>query len=289
MSKSKVEKLKLFQFHGINIKLLSNERKGEQAYFDLMRDLFDKDIIARVSSEKSMTLRTQARRTIVWRGNEYRILYGKITRFTMLEGEHWYNAKKKEIESIALPLQDIFPNGFETDYYFFPFAHRFFVRINSKVSLKAIENFLQLGLGRVVKDNEKFSITIIQSSDAIEQILNAPELNYLTVRISYTNDDIGDDAQELIDQLLKDGQIGELNATIKPDQHGSLDTNSKIVKGLLEISKENGTAEATIKNSQGQREKIITHDHPEKFTVEDVSEDNIISKLLFQVITKYRD
>ncbi|HEX8356968.1 MAG TPA: hypothetical protein VF610_06145, partial [Segetibacter sp.] len=107
------EKEKEFKFFGFNIKLLSKERQGVFAYTELVRDLFYKDIVAIVGSEKAMTLRNQFSTTFNLRGEEYEVIYGKITRYTTLEGANWYNRTKRDYQTFEVPL-DIFPNGYET-------------------------------------------------------------------------------------------------------------------------------------------------------------------------------
>lgn len=286
--KKKDKKEKAYKFYGLNVKLLSDERSGDSAYFSLIEDLYKKDVAAKIASEKAMTLRNQFRTTIKWKGNSYDVLYGKITRFTLLEGDNWYNKKTHEFEKVETPL-DKYPNGFETDYYFIPAAHRFFIKVDSKVGINSTERFLQRALKEVTASTEDFSVHIIQSEDALEQILSAKELSLLKVNVSYTNDDIGKEAQELIDDLLKNGQVGELDAVLKPDQKGTLDPQSNLVKGLLEISRENGTAEATIKDNEGKRKKIITHEYPQKITIVSASDDDVLARLLFHVLQTYRD
>jgi hypothetical protein len=285
---SKVKKEKVYNFFGLNVKLLSNERKGDTGYFTIMQDLFEKNVIAKIAGEKAMTLRNQFKKKIVWKDVEYDILYGKITRFTLLESKNWYNKKKREFEGVEVPI-DVFPNAFETEYYFIPAAHRFFIRAGNKVNVFSVEKFLNRGLNEVTLATEDFSVNVIKSEDAIEQILSAIELKLLKVKVSYTNDDIGKEAQELMDKLLKDGQVGDFEATLRPDQQGTLDTGSNLVKGLLEISRENGTAEASIKDEAGKRRKIITEEYPEKLSVSSPSEDDVISRLFFQIMKSYRD
>lgn len=288
MSPQKKTKLTDFKYYGFNIKILSNKRKGTEMYENLIKNLFAKDIVAIIGSEKAMTLRTQFSIDVPYKNNTIRMFYGHITRYTTLDGKNWYNKTKKDFTSFDVPL-DIFPNGFETEYVFVPSAHRFFVKINSKVSITAVERYLNQAIPEVISSDESFSVNVIQSQDIIEKIIQSQELNSLKVEISYTNDDIGDEAQELMDELLKNGKIGRLNATFKPDQTGALDTDSKFIRGVLELAKENGNAIASIKNANGRRERVITSSHPEKIIVQSEQEDTAKIDLVVKTIRNYRN
>jgi len=286
--KTKTPTDKDFIFFGFNIKLISNERQGTFAYTEIIRDMFTKDIYALVGSDKAMLLRNQFSQTVIWKEQEYEVIYGKITRYTTLEGANWYNKTKRDYQTYEVPL-DIFPSGFETDYYFIPAAHRFFIRKSPKVSFVATERFLNLAIKQVITPKEDFRVNIIKSQDVIDKIIDSKELRSLIVHVTYTNDDIGEDAEQWADELLKDGQIGRIDATFKPDQNGTLETNNKLIRGLLEISKENGTAEARIINQNGRKETVITESHAEKIIVKTNNEGTILQVLFSQMMKLYGD
>jgi hypothetical protein len=147
---------------------------------------------------------------------------------------------------------------------------------------------LEKALRNLLINTEQVTVTIIQSKDVIEEIISSDRIQRLIVTVSYTNDDIGDAAQELMDSLLKEGKIGQIVATLKPDQNGNLATNSKIVRGLLEMAKDNGEAEATIVNDAGKKEKIVTSNYPEKFNVTSESEDSIKVALFQNMMKEHR-
>jgi hypothetical protein len=288
MRTKKTQKVQDYKYYGFNVKILSNERSGTEMYESLIKDMFFKDIVAIVGGEKAMTLRTQFSTDIPLKKKTVRMYYGNITRYTTLDGKNWYDKTKKDFTSFEVPL-NIFPNGFETEYVFVPDAHRFFIRVNSKVSITAVERYLIKAIPEIISSKEDFSVNIIQSQDVIEKIINSKELNFLKVEISYTNDDIGDAAQELMDRLLKNGQVGKLDAIFKPNQTGVLDTSSQFIRGVLELAKENGNAEASIRNANGKKERVVTSDYPEKIIAKSQLEDTAKIDLVVNTMRIYRD
>jgi hypothetical protein len=288
MASQKKIKLHDFKYFGFNIKILSKERKGTEMYEKLIKDLFSKDIVSIVGGEKAITLRTQFSIKVPSKSGEASVFYGKMTRYTTLDGKNWYDQVKKEYVNYEVPL-NIFPNGFDTDYIFIPAAHRFFVRVNSKVSISSVERYLLLAIPEVINSNESYLVNIIQSQDVIEKILNAGELSMLKVEISYTNDDIGDAAQQLMDKLLKNGNIGRFDATFRPDQTGTLETDSDFIRGVLELAKENGAAQATIKGDNGRRVKVNTSNYPEKIIIRSEDDNLSMIDLVSKTMRNYRN
>jgi hypothetical protein len=287
MSKQK-RKLKRFRFFGFNVKLYSLERKGESIYAELIQNIFRQDILVSIGAERAMTLRTQFTASATNQDLRHQIFYGKLLRFTLLEGNNWYSKTKHDFINYEVPL-DAFPNAFETDYIFIPAVHRFFIKISSKINANITREFLEKAFSRVALSNEQVTVNVIQSKDIIDQIISSDDLRSLKVNVSYTNDDIGDEAQELIDKLLKDGQIGEAEASFRPDQNGNLSTKSSLIRGLLEIAKDNGRAEATIINENGKRQKIKTTNYPEKINIDSESEESIKIALFEKMMKEHRD
>ena len=281
-------KLHDYSYYGFNIKVFSNERKGTAMYEQIINDLFKKDIVAIVAGEKAVTLRTQFSTEVPLKNEKTTFFYGKITRYTTLDGKNWYDKVKKDFVNYEVPLA-IFPNAFETDYIFIPAAHRFFIRVSQKVSISAVERYLTQAIPEVITAKESFTVSVIQSQDVIDKIINAKELNSLKVEISYTNDDVGPEAQELIDKLLKGSNVGKFSATFNPDQTGVLDTNADFVRGVLELAKENGIAEASIRNDNGKKVKVKTSSYPEKITTKSPQEDVSMIDLLIRTMAVYRN
>lgn len=274
-------------YFGFNITLRSNERNGTLAYTELINALANISFV-RIFSDKAMTLRNKFVTKGVIDGIENDFIYGNLVKFTLLEGDHWYNSQNKDVENFNPPV-NVYPNAFETDYVFIPAAHRFFIKISSKISVKSTQLFLTEGLKQASSTTEQVNVTVIQSHDVIDRIINSEGLQSLQVVVSYTNDDLGDEAQQVIDDLLKDSNTGEAELNLKPDQTGALKTDSKLVRGFLELAKENGNATARIIKQDGTKEKIVTSNHPEKIAVESANEDESKRALFNQTMNEYRN
>ena len=241
-----------------------------------------------IGGEKAMSLKTQFTKEYLFNHKRHKVLHGKLVRYTVLDENQWYNRRTKEFEKYAIP-QDVFPNGYETEYIFIPAAHRFYFAVNSKVSIVATETFLNKALKRVAGIREEVKVNLIQSTDTFEEIINSKQIKSLRVNVSYTNDDVGKEAAELMDEFLKDAQVGEIEAVFKPDQNGTLNTESTMVSGFLGVAKENGTAEATIINDAGKQKKIVTTNYPEKRPVVVAENEVPENKLFTDVMKDYRD
>lgn len=254
------------QFYGFNIKIQSTTNKNSAEYLRLINSVFDKALIIDIGGEKAMLFKTSNKTEISIGTEKYQCVYGQLVRYTILDDENWYDEKTKTFVSFPTP-DSIHPNGYETEYYFIPSLHKFFISYSIKVSHVATKNFLSKALFKVKKEGDNITVDLIQSSGTFEQIINSKEINKLEIKVSYTNDDIGSVAQEAMDALLKDAQIGYADIILNPDANKSLNAESTMVKGLLELAQENGSAIATVTNELGKKVRIKTYQHPEKILI----------------------
>lgn len=285
--RTKKDKQVSVSYFGYNITLRSDKRKGENAYLELIKLVRDIGYV-QISPDKAITVKTYAETSTSENGTNYTIVYGRLIKFTLLEGDNWYNSKNRDVVKYT-PPEGVYPNAFETDFVFIPYTHRFYLKISPKFASKSVFAFLLGAFSQVITADEIVNVSIIQSSDVIETILTSRELKALNVVVSYTNDDIGPDAQELIDGLLKEAHSGKTEIALKPDQSGNLNTDSKLVKGFLEVAKENGEATASIINLDGKKQTIVTANHPEKIKIVSTSQDNNKAELFKDTVKKYRN
>ncbi len=274
-------------FFGVNIRLKSKNRKGDSAYIEIINKIAELGY-EKISVDKAITIRTLFKKTGIFKGGSHVFFHGKITKFTFLDGGNWLNLKNKDLQTYDPPI-NLYPNASDTDFVFIPSAHRFFIRINNKISLISLMKFLSAALNTVVFSDEIFEVTMIQSQDIIDEIISSKKLKRLQVNISYTNDDLGDIAEIDIDELLRSAHVGNLDMILKPDQHEFLDTKSNFLKGVLKIAKDNGTAEASIENIDGKTFKINTNEHPERFQIVSEKEEDIPLNIFKSVMDKYRN
>lgn len=250
-----------FNISMFNIKILPKESHEDftELYRDLIKRLHSENIAINTRGEKWMELRTQ------FSGENDNVLYGKLTYYTMLDGTDWYNRRTKMIQTVELD-EDLYPNAKEIEYYFIPKAHRFcFINKQNGIAMSQIELFLKEALPRLIGDNKVVFVTQELTSDVIERIINATRLFRLEVGISYSNNDLSEEFEELFDNDLRDSQVKDLNLIAKSFRSDSINIeNSKILKAALKLSQSNGYAQATIQNEEGKNENIATVDYPRK-------------------------
>ena len=270
---------KSIKLNVFNVKLLSDGRSGEAAYRELFKDFYAANPRISTYGEKCTELRTMF-------GAEDEVMYGTMLNYTVIDPDDWYDKIEDRKTRVEMP-EDKFPNCKKWDYFFIPSRHRFCFLDKQGVSAKQIGVFLEKGLSKVLKENEEIKVSIEVCSDAIERIINADEIARLKVCLSYSNNDLTADYEALIDDDMRAGQVRDLEIEVKRKNKGSIDLGkSKLLKGYLNLSKSNGSAEAVIVENQ-QNIKIETKDHPLRLNV-DISDDNIAKSVLSKIKSVFK-
>lgn len=280
-------RLKTYTFYGFNVKYLASDSSADR-YLEIFRTIFNDRIGIPVSQERVIALKTQF--TGSTNNGTVRMLWGQIIRFTSIEGFNWYHSLDRTIINYEIP-PNVNPNPFEGFYVFIPEIHRFFVGVSFNISPNSIKAFLSKAVSQVVSRNafgDLVIVEIIQSQDVIDRILQADRVTRLEVDISYTNDDVGDEAQDFLDNLLKDGKVGRMKAIFNPDESNALNTGNNLVRGAVELAKENGKVTASVVTG-GKRQTIRTENYPEKIRVESLTEEGLKTALAQQMFSKYRE
>lgn len=281
--KQQKEKAKQYGYYGFNVKILTNAKKTEKLYLDAFANIYEQGITAVIAAEKGVSLRTQFSTKVPFKDKDHVVLYGKIVRYTLLEKGNWYSKQIRDYVEHEVP-KDIFPNPFEADYVFIPAVHRFFIRTGTKVSITAAEAFLKIAVKKVIGGDEDVDVYLIKSTELIEKIINSKEIKSVKVTLSYTNNDIGGDAEDEMDEVFKDLQLGKGTFILSHDVSGHLNKENTFLKGIIGLSKDNGEAEASIINDEGKREKVITKAHADKIKVvakeEDAAKNELFQKMM---------
>jgi hypothetical protein len=250
-----------FMIAMFNIKISprSNKEDFTKDYVNLIKKLHSDNIAVNTRGEKFMEVRT------LHSYDGDKVLYGKLTYYTMLDGKDWYNKRSRTIENVELD-NELNPNAKEVDYFFIPEAHRFcFIVKSNSIAITPVEDFLTKALPRVVAAGKIVTVTKEITEDIIERILTAPKLFKLEVGLSYSNNDLTEDFEKWFDNDLRDGQVENLNLTAKSFKSETIDLeNSLFLKGALKLSQSNGFAFATIQNSDGKNENVATTEYPRK-------------------------
>lgn len=274
-----------FKVQIVNIKLLSNTRSGDAAYEDIIRKIHENKVSIPVLGDTHMILRTFFQDTVEVNGISRSILFGKISKYTVIDGNDWFNLNNLEIENIELPT-NVFPNLKESDYIFIPEAHRLAIINKNSISIRHVEKFMSGAIKKVINSDEGFEVCIEQSDDAFERITTAEQILKLHIDISYSNADTGDDAYEFIDSQLRNSEVGRLKMDISPNQNNNINTSGTLINGSLKVAQSNGSAQATI-IEDGKRVVIDTKEHPRTKVIRCV-ETLMRSKVVDYIINLFR-
>ncbi|WP_224994523.1 DUF4747 family protein [Cesiribacter sp. SM1] len=243
-------------YYTFNIKEYSN-LKGPDSYANLIHELYKNKIKIKTRGDSHLIIRSLSETTL----NGEIILYGNLTKFTWIEGNHWFNFDTMEIENYEIP-RNLFPNSKETEFVFVPSCHRFSVRRDPSINPNSVLKFLNDGLNYANPEGSKIIINIEQSSDIFDRIYSAKKVERLNVNISYTNDDFSEGYEEWMDKMLKDANIQEFSYKAVADESNNINVNNKLVKGTLELAQNNGSVDAKIVNESGRKETIHTSEYP---------------------------
>jgi hypothetical protein len=250
-----------FNFSMFNIKISprTSEENFTQLYVDLIRKLHSENIAINTRGEKYMELRTLSSY------DNDKVIYGKLTFYTILNGNDWYNKRSKTIENVELE-NDLYPNAKEIEYYFIPEAHRFcFINKTNGIAMSQIEIFLSKALPLIVDQDKTVIVTKELTEDVIDRIISASKLFKLQIELSYSNNDLSEDFEELLDNDLREGQVKNLNLLARSFKSETIDLEkSKFLNAALRLSQSNGFAEATIENADGKNENVATIEYPRK-------------------------
>lgn len=283
-NKTTAEKPVRFTYQILNIKLLSNQRSGTDAYRQILEDIYTSSIKKPISRGKMAIIRTMFPETI----DGKKFFYGKISRFTNIENQNWINLTTKEIEQPDFN-PNLFPNLQETEYIFIPQAHRFVVKLSPEFSIHNSYDFFLKAIKEVIEPNEDFKVTIQQSTDIFDEIYNAISVEKLFITLSYTNsDNIEEDATEWLDSQLRESNTKESKMYFESAKNETINIDTSLIRGALKLAIENGEVEAKIKDKTGRIRRIITKDHPEKNRSIASSEMTIKDIVFNEVMERYK-
>lgn len=270
----------------VNIKLLSNSRQGDVAYSDIFSKIHHEKISVSVRGDTHMILRTQFNDVVRVADRDYDVIYGKISKYTVIDGNDWLNLNSMEIQSIELPA-NTFPNLKETEYIFIPNAHRLAFVTTQAINVNTVAKFLNSAVKEVIYNDEDYEICIEQSEDVFDRIINAEAVKKLIIDISYSNADTGAEAFAFMDSQLRESEIKRLKMDATPNQTGNINTDSKLVCGALKVAQSNGSVQATIVEN-GRRQKIDTEQHPRIVHIRS-EETSLRARIVSSVVNLFRN
>ena len=273
-------------FRVFNIVIRSTRPVTPDSYQQLFQRIFKERIWENVSREVAVMFRTQFD-TVVGKNQ---ILYGKVVRYTSLDGKTWFDRTNLNEKEVDLPAE-LFPNLRQSDYVFVPAAHRFaLVEKADGVTATNMLKYLQLALNKVAAPDDEVYVHIEQDADAFESIIEATQIKRLVINISYSNNDTTDEVTDFIDQDIRASQVGRMQISVSPDAHGDIVLdNSTVLRGALGVAKSNGNATATVVTEVGERKKVSTTNYPLKLSVKADTEGDGPFAIFAKILSHFRD
>jgi len=257
-------------YYILNIKILPVTNDNPQRYGSIIESWFKKDnaIITKGDARHYYALRE------LQKVDEGKVYYGVITKYVSFDKIDFIDNETKKI--IPRPIPDnVEGRVSEYEFVFVPEVHRFAIiklgKIDTEVKrigapLGKMQEIIKSAFDAHLEVGEEAIVEIVQENFVFEEILNNDLLS-LVFRVSYTNDDILPEGKELMDNLMRQGHIGEFFGRLKPDNTGVINTEEGLTRGILELAKENGMVKATLDTEEGK--KIVnSQDYPVIRTVE---------------------
>lgn len=285
MEEKKIRDLN-YKVQMVNIKLMSDKRSGDAAYIDIMQKIARNKVTAAVYGQRHMILRTQFKDVVQVNGREWDVIYGSLSTFTVFDNnEDWINLESLSVENVDLP-SNLFPELKETEYFFIPSAHRFAFVWRSGFSINKVEKFLNAAIPKVIEEDEEYLVNKEQEDAEFEQIFQADEVKKLIIDISYSNQDIEDEAFNFMSSQLDEGHLKKLRMEGTPDNTGNINVGVKILKGALGLAKHYGKATASVVKN-GVRSDIITDWHPKTIAFK-CKETLLRKKVVAEIVNLFR-
>lgn len=286
-------------YYILNIKIHSDEGNKQELYSNMIIQIFNfTDFYVKIGNKLGLDLKkcnkTPINKSIL--GSEFtRLDYNQFEIFECQfvkykiedENDKHYDTVRKLVKS-ANPNAPIKPNAHEIDFYFIPAIHRLLLPINSKVTPNQVELFFNQALLKIYEKSSFFNIDIAKSIEEVEKIFTFKSLDKLQLEISYTNDDLGDDEKLFMDALLKESNVNKYKAEFDSEKKESLNLESKLIKGGIELSKENGTLKAIGTNDFGNKTVVNTKNEFEEFKIKIIKEINPLISILKDSLRKWR-
>lgn len=284
---SRISRVEL-QYYTLNLTVLPPNSNPQIYYSQLIKRLFENQIKVEYGA---FFYRLTKLDSI---GND-EAFYGVISKYVSLDDLEWVEGVSDEPVDYNVP-DDVRGRKATYEFVFYPASHKFaFIkkgRIDQEVQrrgapLKSIIHILKLAFDLILESENKSSeINIVQSDQIFEQIFSNV-VKSLDLTVSYSNPGLADDHEQIMDDYLRDANIGKARVTMQPDSTGEIDTDATFTRGLIDLARENGRVRARIETDEGER-TINTEDHPEVTSVTVERSGNIELKFIQKIIEKLR-
>lgn len=283
----------------INIKIHSEEEDKQALYSSIFNQIFTlKDFSVKIGHKNGLELKRIDKMSLSKDElgyefkdlgyEKYEIFLGEFIKYKIEdENDKYYNTISKEILP-GDPNAIEKPNATQIAFYFAPSIHRLFLPVKSNITPLQVQLFFEKALLEIYSSEEYFNIDIAKSSELVEKIYEFRTLDKLELNISYTNDDLGGDAKTFMHTLIKDANINRYEGKYNAEKNESLNMDSKLVRGGIELSKENGEVKAIGTNDFGNKVIINTKNKFEQFPLQIRNGVNPLISIIKDTLRKWR-
>lgn len=277
----------IFTFQAVNIKLQTNKTGVAklEAYKKLIMDLSERKINSWVQENTHMVMYSATERISQQSKTSY--IYGKIGKGVHFGDElvDTLNIEEAEEGITHIDKNKIWSPKI-TDYIFVPEIHRMAIIHGKGISINNLQRYLKEALLQVCDPNDKIIVEIMRDPLITDEILNAFKIHALDYEITYTNDDITDSADKLLDTRMKRIRAGYLALQLKADNNDSFDRTEpdELIDGGIVLAEQNGKINsAVITRKQGDDKIFLSNkEKPRFWSVETLYEnfrEAIVNKL----------
>lgn len=283
----------------INVKIHSDNKDKQELYSSIFRQIYNfSDFSVKIGNKNGLDLKKLDKISIPKSdlGQEfkdleydnYEVFLGEFIKYKIEdENDKHYNTKSKELKP-GDPNAIEKPNAIQIPFYIIPAIHRIFLPVKSRITPLQAKLFFEKALLEIYESEEFFNIDIAKSTEAIEKIYKFAYLKKLQLFISYTNDDLGGDAKIFMDTLLKDANVNKCKTEYNAEKNESLNVDAKLIKGGIELSKENGELIAIGENEYGNKEIVNTKNKFEEYSLKIKNGFNPLISVLKDTLKNWR-
>lgn len=190
----------------------------------------------------------------------------KIIKYERIEGA-FYDRDSETDYPVKLP-PNVFENKQEAEAYFIPSIHKLVIKSSECIKSSLLVKMLTECLNTVEK--EEFDVDTVKDHDTIERIINAHHILSIEADISYSNPGNFDEFQALLDTKLKESDAKNAKVSLEgSEQHPLQGGENSLIEAIAQLSEENGTIKAKIKEKADSHMTIInTSKHPRVLEIE---------------------
>lgn len=208
-------------------------------------------------------------------GNPDKGITGEIYRFTNIdENAEWLDLQRKkpvsddEIDDLINIPEHLRPNLRRIRYFFSPEKHTLIFassyegnNLSPDLAARLLEELI--GHPSLTKLAPNLTITVEQSREKIDYILQKLQIEKILISIEVPNGDDEGEEEESVESVLLEQNARKQRVSLEAQKHKQLNLNTRNTK-LAHLAASNGFVEATGFNLNGDKETVKTKDHPFK-------------------------